>query len=87
MEITIKLPYSVGTPIYTVNNSAVKEFTVRNIEIVHKERENAFDETKVNISTEIIITLSNGAPINNNRVGVDYFLNKKELLNHIKNQL
>lgn len=87
MEITIKLPYSVGTPIYTVNNSSVKEFTVRNIEIVHKERENAFDETKVNISTEIIITLSNGAPINNNRVGVDYFLNKKELLNHIKNQL
>lgn len=87
MEVTIKLPYNVGTPIYTVNNSEVKEFTVRNIEIVYKERENAFDETKVDISTEIIVTLSNGAPIKNNRIGVDYFLDKKELLDHIKNQL
>lgn len=87
MEVTIKLPYSIGTPIYTVNNSTVKEFTIIDIKIVYKERENAFDEEKVDISTEIIVTLSDGASINNNRIGVDYFLNKEDLLDHIKNQL
>lgn len=87
MEVTIKLPYSIGTSIYTINNSSVSEFTIRDIEIVYKENKHAFDNKKVETSTKITITLSSGAPISSTRIGVDYFLDKEELLNHIKNQL